>query len=67
MSPELELTRKKNLGGLSGGPLIAWFERPKTYLSYFSLAGVIKEASAELEYVVASRSHFIRPDGRIER
>ncbi|RQW38304.1 trypsin-like serine protease [Novosphingobium sp. LASN5T] len=62
-----QLPRNKNLGGISGGPLIAWFERPTTYLSYFSLAGVIKEASAELEYVVASRSHFIRPDGRIER
>ena len=55
------------LARVSGGPLIAWFERPETYLSYFSLAGVIKEASAELEYVVASRSHFIQLDGRIER
>lgn len=62
-----KLPKNKNLGGISGGPLIAWFERPETYLSYFSLAGVIKEASAQLEYVVASRSHFIRPDGRIER
>jgi hypothetical protein len=61
------LRRNQNLGGISGGPLIAWFERPKTYLSYFSLAGVIKEASAELECVVATRSYFIRPDGRIER
>ncbi len=61
-----QLSRNKNLGGISGGPLIAWFERPKTYLNYFSLAGVVKEASAELEYVVATRSHFIRPDGRIE-
>lgn len=62
-----QLTRNKDLGGISGGPLIAWFERPKTYLSYFSLAGVIKEANAELEYVVASRSHFIRADGKIDR
>lgn len=60
------LTPNKNLGGISGGPLIAWFDRPKTHLSYFSLAGVVKEASAELEYVIATRSHFIRPDGRIE-
>lgn len=61
-----QLPRNKNLGGISGGPLIAWFESPKTNFTYFSLAGVVKEASAELEYVVATRSHFIRPDGRIE-
>ncbi|RYD65622.1 MAG: hypothetical protein EOP84_31775 [Verrucomicrobiaceae bacterium] len=66
VSGVLQLPRNKNLGGISGGPLIAWFERPKTNLTYFSLAGVVKEASKELEYVVASRSHFIRPDGRIE-
>ena len=62
-----QLTPNKNLGGISGGPLIAWFEKPKTNLAYFSLAGVVKEASAELEYVIATRSHFIRPDGRIKR
>lgn len=61
-----QLPPNKNLGGISGGPLIAWFERPETHLSYFSLAGVVKEASAELEYVIATRSHFIRPDGRID-
>jgi len=61
-----QLSRNKNLGGISGGPLIGWFERPKTSLSYFSLSGVIKEASYDLEYVVATRSHFIRQDGRIE-
>jgi len=61
-----QLPPNKNLGGISGGPLIAWFERPKTHLAYFSLAGVVKEASAELEYVVATRSHFIQPDGRIK-
>lgn len=61
-----QLPRNKKLGGISGGPLIAWFEKPETHFTYFSLAGVVKEASAELEYVVATRSHFIRPDGRIE-
>lgn len=61
-----QLPRNKNLGGISGGPLIAWFERTETHLCYFSLAGIVKEASAELENVVATRSHFIRPDGRIE-
>jgi hypothetical protein len=60
------LSRNKDLGGISGGPLIAWFERPESHLSYFNLAGVVKEASAALEYVVATRSHFIRSDGRIE-
>lgn len=59
------LTKNKNLGGISGGPLIAWFEKPDSQLAYFSLAGIVKEASAELEYVVATRSHFIGPDGRI--
>lgn len=56
----------QGLGGISGGPLIAWYENAAG-LTYYSLAGVIVEASAALENVVAIRSEFICPDGSICR
>jgi hypothetical protein len=59
------LERNKNLGGISGGPLIAWFEKAGGLLSYYSLAGVIVQAEATLENVVARRAEYIRPDGKL--
>lgn len=43
----------RDLGGISGGPLIAWFER--CALSYPVLAGIIVEADSILENVIARR------------
>ncbi len=56
----------KDLGGISGGPLIAWYEKAGG-MTYYSFAGVVVEASAALENVVAIRAEFIRPDGTIGR
>lgn len=60
-----KLPPNKDLGGISGGPLIAWFEKAGGLLAYYSLAGIVVEASAALENVVAIRSEFIRPDGTL--
>lgn len=61
------LTPHKNLGGISGGPLIAWFEKAGGWLVYYSLAGIIVEANSKLENVVALRADFIRKDGRLRK
>lgn len=61
------MTRHKDLGGTSGGPVIAWFEKAGGLLSYYSLAGIITEQSAELECVAATRAKFIQPDGSLRR
>lgn len=55
----------KELGGISGGPLIARYGKAGGMRPYYSLAGVVVEASAALENVVAIRAEFIRPDGTI--
>jgi len=52
------------LGGISGGPMAAWFEK-ESGLSYASLVGVVSQASASLENVVAKRLHFMSDDGLI--
>jgi hypothetical protein len=52
------------LGGASGGPLIGWFESP-SYLVHHVLSGIISEAHAGLENVIARRADFIRADGSI--
>ena len=54
------------LGGISGGPLISSFESPAGIFSY-RLAGIISEAQAQLEYVVAKRADLINADGSIQR
>ncbi len=59
------MTRHKDLGGTSGGPVIAMFEKAEGLLSYYCLAGIITEQSAELEYVAATRAKFIQPDGSL--
>jgi hypothetical protein len=53
------------LGGVSGGTVIALLERGGVH--YWGLAGIVSEASAQLELVVAKRADFIREDGRIHR
>jgi hypothetical protein len=55
----------KDLGGISGGPLIALFEKANGQLAYHSLGGVIVEANPQIENVVAIRSEFIREDGTL--
>jgi hypothetical protein len=54
-----------NLGGVSGGPLLApaYFERQW----FWRLVGVVSEAQMHKEYeaLTAVRAHFILPDGRI--
>lgn len=59
-----DLPPKRALGGISGGPLIAWFETP-THITYPRLGGIISQASAELEIVVARRADFIQTNGSI--
>lgn len=51
------------LGGISGGPLIGCFDAD-TILN-FGIAGIISEASAQLEYIIATRTDFIKDDGSI--
>jgi hypothetical protein len=58
------LATNDRLGGISGGPLIGWFETPD-HLAHYVLAGVISEAHQELENVVARRADFISDDGSI--
>lgn len=53
-----------DLGGISGGPLISWFETPN-YISYYKLSGIISQANKTLENVVAKRADYINDDGTI--
>ena len=61
----LDFPANKDLGGISGGPLIAWFEKAGGLLAYHSLAGIVVEANATIENVVAIRVEYIRPDGTL--
>jgi hypothetical protein len=60
------------LGGVSGGPLIGFFESPAGILTY-ALSGIITEhpnyeqEGLGLELVVAERADFIQANGRIAR
>lgn len=54
------------LGGISGGPLIAKFET-KGGLEYNCLAGIISQAHSGLENVVAKRAEFIGAAGVIRQ
>lgn len=58
-----ELPEGYELGGISGGPLIGCFDAD-TFLN-FAISGIISEASASLEYIVATRTDFIRDNGSI--
>ena len=53
-----------NLGGISGGPLIGWFESANLIVHY-ALSGIVSQAHRELENVVARRADFINDDGSI--
>jgi len=54
-----------DLGGISGGPMIATFERGNFVT--FRLCGIIVDGWAEAEYLVARRAEFIQADGSISR
>jgi len=60
----ITLPPNRDLGGISGGPLISWFETPN-YVSYYKLSGIISEANATLENVIAKRAECINDDGTI--
>lgn len=60
-----DLPPNRELGGISGGPVIAWFEKAGGLLSYCSLAGIIVQANSDLELVVARRSEYINSNGKI--
>ena len=53
-----DLPANHNLGGISGGPLIGWFESPG-YLTQYRLSGIVTEASSQLENGVATRADFM--------
>jgi len=55
-----------DLGGISGGPLISWFET-SNYISYYKLSGIISQANKTLENVVAKRADCINEDGIISQ
>lgn len=59
------LAAHQELGGTSGGPMLAWFEKAHGQLAWCSLAGIIVEQSAELEMVVARRAEYINADGSL--
>jgi hypothetical protein len=52
------------LGGISGGPLIGWFETPN-HLTEYVFCGIVSEANSELENVVCTRADYIGDDGSI--
>lgn len=60
-----ELPRNAELGGISGGPVIALLERNGVH--YWGLVGIISEASAQLEHVIAKRADYINSDGTISK
>lgn len=59
-----DLPPNHHLGGISGGPLIGWFESAN-HLTQYVLCGIIAEAHQQLENVVARRADFIADDGTI--
>lgn len=52
------------LGGISGGPMLAWFET-KSHLAYTHLTAIISQSHDEYENVIGKRTHFICDDGSI--
>lgn len=60
-----ELPPNAELGGISGGPVIALLERGP--LQYWGLAGIVSQASAQFERVVAKRADYIQSNGKIDR
>lgn len=60
-----ELPMNYDLGGISGGPVISWFET-KSFIASYHFAGIISEASSKYENIIAKRADFIRSDGSIK-
>ncbi len=60
-----ELPMNYDLGGISGGPVVSWFET-KSFIASYHFAGIISEASSEYENIVAKRADFIKADGSIK-
>lgn len=58
------LPQNYDFGGASGGPLITSLESAGGLFTQ-RLAGIISEAHAELEYVIAKRADSIEADGTI--
>lgn len=56
------LPENYNFGGMSGGPLIGWFES-SNYITHYCLSGIISQACGD--YIIAKRADFIRPNGSI--
>jgi hypothetical protein len=59
-----DLPDHHDLGGISGGPLIGWFETPG-HFTHYALCGIISEAHQVLENVAARRADCIMDEGRI--
>lgn len=59
-----QLPPNYDLGGISGGPIISWFET-SNYISYYKLSGIITQANQTLENVISKRADFINDDGTI--
>ncbi|WHS94242.1 hypothetical protein VPK21_004365 [Sinorhizobium kummerowiae] len=53
-----------DLGGISGGPLIGWFETP-AHIATYRLCAIISESRSDIENVVAKRVDCIDQDGKI--
>jgi hypothetical protein len=58
-----EIPANPNLGGISGGPVIALLHR--NGLHYFGLAGIVVAQTCASEYVIARRADGIQADGSI--
>ena len=58
------LPENYDLGGISGGPLISWFERP---IFHYRLSGIVSEAHKDIENVTIKRADFINSDGSIRK
>ncbi|MEQ9638481.1 MAG: hypothetical protein RIM84_00525 [Alphaproteobacteria bacterium] len=54
-----------DLGGISGGPLVALWESAAGLVTY-RLAAIVSEANAGLEHIVGKRAEYIQPDGSID-
>lgn len=61
-----DLPKNYDLGGISGGPVISWFET-KSFIASYHFAGIVSEASSDYEYIIAKRADFIEPDGSIKK
>lgn len=52
-----------HLGGISGGPIIGWFEN-NGFVTYH-LCGIVSQSHTELEYIVGKRIDFVTGTGDI--